>query len=105
MERKRLSKLLVSGFETFGVLGPPSSPLLRSHGLSVDGVLCICSGMYKKKSKNRATINVHRVLLSMDLDQLQGDVLRRLLPLSILCRLIRLPLPVRAHSAVPPVAA
>jgi hypothetical protein len=54
IERKRLSKLLVSGLETFGVFGPPSSPVFRSHGLSVDGVLCICSGIYRKVSKNRA---------------------------------------------------
>jgi hypothetical protein len=57
IERNRLSKLLVSGFDTFGVFGPPSSPVFRSHGLSVDGVLCICSGIYRKRSKNRATIN------------------------------------------------
>jgi hypothetical protein len=41
IERKRLSKLLVSGFETFGVFGPPSSLGLRSHGLCAGGVLCI----------------------------------------------------------------
>jgi hypothetical protein len=55
IERKRLSKLLVSGFEIFGAFGPPSSPAFRSHGLSVDGVLCICSGMGLWYSKNRAT--------------------------------------------------
>ena len=56
IERKRLSKLLVSGLETFGVFGPPSSPVFRSHGLSVDGVRCICSGMGLLCSKNRATV-------------------------------------------------
>src|SRR3984957_12807264 len=44
IERKRLSKLLVSGFETLGDFGPPSSPDLRSQGTWTGG-LCICSGM------------------------------------------------------------
>src|SRR5580704_3890478 len=56
IERKRLSKLLVSGFETLGVLGPPSSPVFRSHGLWTGGCLCICSGICRFHSKNRANL-------------------------------------------------
>ena len=54
IERKRLSKLLVSGFETWGAFGPPSSPVLRSHGLWIGG-RCICSGIYQNCSRKRAS--------------------------------------------------
>jgi hypothetical protein len=59
IERKRLSKLLVSGFETLGDFGPPSSPALRSQGTWTGG-LCICSGIGQILARTEPALNPGR---------------------------------------------